>query len=261
MKTLTNLTHLPKTQQAMETFNYIDATPHDHLPTPLNLPQEPSHWVIPLTFNFTFPDETRQYPQQYSTRTQHLPAISQPQHLSTVPITEFQYPVTPVKERHPDHVMTPPQPGSRHPTPDPATPPPDLSDLATTAQELHDSERWEELQEFITQTTFPQSDHAYLQQLFYQSIYQKHKETFGKRRLEPSVKYKLRKTNPLPASITSVKFRSNNHFDDRVRALLDAVFKKNRFPDTDIIDNLVENTGLERKQIRNYFKNKRSRGR
>ena len=135
----------------------------------------------------------------------------------------------------------------------------DHSDLCIVAQSLRERKKWEELKDYISETCFPSKDHSVLQTFFYESVYETYKIERSLKRLTPPQRYRLRKTYPLPSTICGTEFRSNNHLDDNARALLEAVFKRNRFPNPEVVENLVANTGLSAKQVKNYFKNNRSR--
>ena len=259
----------------METFiypSYQDFTSVSDLPSPPPISPFYPSWTIPLTFNFSFPE--MELPSPYlgpsicDTETSTVPALEictgadaslplQPSQ-STLPDTTY-YPSPPVSPTN----STYPTPNiSTYPIPDntPPSSPTGVSDNAAIAQSLYKQGEFDELISYISTTYFPSSDHSLLQTLYYNSLYELHKISTGKRRLIPTQKYRLRKSHPLPSTISSVKFRSNNHFDDNVRSLLLAVFKKERIPSAETIQNLSDNTGLTEKQIRNFFKNKRSRG-
>ena len=250
----------------METYTYPtyqDFTSLDDLPDPV--PVNPSHlfWTIPLSFDFTFPEMELPSPcldVEYST-----------QNVFTVPVldtftgtdeiftgSDGSLPAATKLSNLPplDNSYSSPCP---KPKLSPATSPDHLSEQAATAQSLYDQQEYDELLSYLSVTYFPTSDHSHLQTLYYNSLYELYKISSGKRRLQPTQKYRLRKSNPLPSTISSVKFKSNNHFDDNVRSLLLAVFKKERTPSQETIEMLSEKTGLTERQIRNFFKNKRSR--
>ena len=235
----------------MESFNYPtyqDFTSLDDLPDPVPVTSSHLFWTIPLSFNFTFPEVELPVPchQDVVYCTPEVPPDLPPRNL-TKPVSNL----TPQDDSY----------SSPCPKPklSPATSRDHLSEQATTAQSLYDQQEYDELLSYLSVTYFPTSDHSHLQTLYYNSLYELYKISSGKRRLQPTQKYRLRKSNPLPSTISSVKFKSNNHFDDNVRSLLLAVFKKERSPSQDTIEMLSENTGLTERQIRNFFKNKRSR--
>nr|ADO22647.1 SIX class homeobox transcription factor SIX59e [Mnemiopsis leidyi] len=234
---------------------YQEITSVEDLPEPAPISPFYLAWTIPLSFNFTFPE-------------QELPANPCTAEVSTVPVMEtFTAPSDTSEYNNPDIdtcSLSPPNSPETSPTSTPTSSPntnsTDLSDQAITAQTLYEQKEFDELVTYLSSTYFPSSDHAHLQSLYYNSLYELHMISTGKRRLEPSHKYKLRRSNPLPSTISSVKFRTNNHFDDNVKSLLLAVFKRERTPSPDTIQTLSDKTGLTERQIRNFFKNKRSRG-
>lgn len=249
----------------MESFtypSYQDFTSLSELPPPPPISPFYSSWTIPLTFNFSFPETDLPYlsPSVCNTEIPTVPVLelytgsqtSQPTAPSLPPVSNYTfYPSPPVSPARPTY-----------PTPDssPASSPTGMSDNAAAAQSLYRQGEYDELISYISSNFFPTSDHELLQTLYYNSLYELHKISTGKKRLEPTQKYRLRKSHPLPSTISSVKFRSNNHFDDNVKSLLLAVFKKERTPSPETIQTLSESTGLTERQIRNFFKNKRSRG-
>ena len=234
------------------TSTYQDTISLEDLPHPPPVSPFYLSWTIPLSFNFTFPD-------------QELPTHSCTAETSSVPVMET---FTVTSDAHLSinklDILTPPTSPETTPTSSPASSPANsnthLSDQANTAQTMFDQQQYDELVTYLSTTYFPSSDHSHLQTLYYNSFYELHKISTGRRRLEPSQKYRLRKSNPLPSTISSVKFKSNNHFDDETRSLLMEVFRTNRTPFPETIQTLSEHTGLTERQIRNFFKNKRSRG-
>ncbi|XP_063688439.1 homeobox protein ceh-34-like [Bolinopsis microptera] len=254
----------------MESFiypSYQDVTSLDHLPEPE--PVSPSYlsWTIPLSFNFTFPE--LELPSQCRDNS------TCPTNIFTVPAMETftgsdtsssevltHLPANPAVDMS---ILPPLKSSHRSPCPSPSTSPAssptstNLSDQAITAQSLYDEQQFDELKSYLSVSYFPSSDHPHLQKLYYNSLYELYKISSGKRHLIPTTKYRLRKSNPLPSTISSVKFQSNNHFDDNVKSLLLSVFKKERTPSQETIQMLSENTGLTERQIRNFFKNKRCR--
>ena len=246
---------------------YQDLTSLEDLPDPLPVSPTYLSWTLPLSFNFTFPE--MELPSSchtggpFTVPTLEIFTGSEDTFsgsegsLGSPPTVPMAYEVD-IDLSSPSPWNTPPNSPPSKPTP--TTPPSALSDQATIAESLYQTQQYDELLSYISVTYFPSSDHSYLQTLYYNSLYELYKISSGKRRLEPSRKYKLRKSNPLPSSISSVKFRSNNHFDDEVKSLLMRVFRKERNPSSETIQMLVESTALSEKQIRNFFKNKRCRG-
>ena len=233
------------------------------------------NWTIPLSFNFTFPAKesathitytsavatfsavTCYPPEDSFTRVQSNPDITDNSVLSYSPLTHDYYPLACEVNDALTSNLTPviPPCGTSNKQPSYA----DLSDKCLVAQSLRDQKKWEELKDYISETCFTVSDHSFLQNFFYEAVYEIYKIERGLKRLTPPQRYRLRKTNPLPSTICSTKFKSNNHLDDNARSQLESVFKKYRFPTPEIVQNLVENTGLSAKQVKNYFKNNRSR--
>ena len=214
---------------------------------------EELNWTIPLSFNFTFPDKestphisTTSANEAYTPKEANSKIMEDSSDLSVMQCyTPYKYPLlcdtSEAMTLQPNAPHSPKAPLSVTSYIDPSNT--DHSDLCLVAQSLRDRKKWGELKEYISETCFPSIDHSVLQTFFYESVQ----------------RYRLRKTNPLPSKICSTKFRSNNHLDDNARALLEAVFKRNRFPSPEVVENLVANTGLSAKQVKNYFKNNRSR--
>ena len=230
---------------------------------------EELNWTIPLSFNFTFPDKestphisTTSANEAYTPKEANSKIMEDSSDLSVMQCyTPYQYPLlgdtSEAMTLQPNAPHSPKAPLSVTSYIEPLNT--DHSDLCLVAQSLRDRKKWGELKEYISETCFPSIDHSVLQTFFYESVYETYKIERGLRRLTPPQRYRLRKTNPLPSTICSTKFRSNNHLDDNARALLEAVFKRNIFPSREVVENLVANTGLSAKQVKNYFKNNRSR--
>ena len=258
----------------MESFNYPsyrDCTSVNNLPEPVPASSFYPSWTIPLSFDFTFPELELPSPCQdihnctpsiftvpvivtFTGPQDSLPNLPFLTHLPVPGNSDMSNPILP-----------PPPISYRSPVPSRSSSSSssplstNLSDQAITAQSLYDEQQYDELKSYLSVTYFPSSDHPHLQKLFYNSLYELYKISSGKRHLIPTTKYRLRKSNPLPSTISSVKFQSNNHFDDNVKSILLSVFKKEKTPSQDTIQMLSENTGLTERQIRNFFKNKRSR--
>ncbi|XP_063689937.1 homeobox protein SIX5-like [Bolinopsis microptera] len=248
---------------------YQDYTTVDDLPDPVPVSPFYCSWSIPLSFDFSFPElelpSSCQYLVNSSPGLATIPALE----TFTGSVCQDSLPTLPKLTHFPDtlkvdislpattiHGPTPPP----SPLPTPVPSPTGLSDQSVTAQCLYDEGQYDDVLSYLETTYFPSSDHSFLQNIYYCSLYELFKISSGKQHLIPSQKYRLRKTNPLPSSISAVKFKSNNQFDDKVKSLLLAVFKRERTPSQETIQMLTENTGLSEKQIRNFFKNKRSRG-
>ena len=153
---------------------------------------------------------------------------------------------------------------SSAPKPAVPSPPPTQTPILSSgnshhAQQLHDSGSWTELREYLSAGSFPTSDHATLLEIYYTAIYSLTMIERGLRRLTPTQRYRLRKKYPSPPSISSVKHKANNFHSDSQKELLEAVFRRNTTPGSEEVEMLSGNTGLTEKQIRNFFKNKRSR--
>ena len=137
---------------------------------------------------------------------------------------------------------------------------PDPSPDYKVADCLSSSEQWDDLLNYITTSSFSTSEHAALQKMWFNAVYEIHIKTKNlKKHLTPAVKYRLRKTNPIPASISSVQPSTNNYFTAEAKHLMETVFNVNKRPDPETVKMLSQQTGLTAKQIRNFFKNKRSR--
>ena len=223
---------------------------------------EELNWTIPLSFNFTFPNIESTPRISNTSVNEYNSTIMEDK--SVFPVmqcyTPYQYPLI---VDNSEAMTLKLQPNSHEAPlsvkPDKQLSNADHSDLCIVAQSLRDRKKWGELKDYISETCYPSKDHSILQTFFYESVYETYKIERSLKRLTPPQRYRLRKTNPLPSTICSTKFRSNNHLDDNARALLEAVFKRNRFPSPEVVENLVANTGLSAKQVKNYFKNNRSR--
>lgn len=125
---------------------------------------------------------------------------------------------------------------------------------------LTSSRMWGDLLTHISVSSFPPSEHPSLQKLWFSAVYSQHIETKKKpTHLSPAIKYRLRKQNPIPASISSVNPSTNNYFSKEVKSVLEGVFLVDKRPNPETVRVLCDRTGLTAKQIRNFFKNKRSR--
>ena len=130
------------------------------------------------------------------------------------------------------------------------------------AEELSSSEQWDDVLAYITTTSFNPTEHPSLQKMWFNAVYETYalnKMPANQKHLTPAVKYRLRKQNPVPVSISSIVPCTNNYFSQEVKAALDDAFNYNNRPTPEMVKVLMERTGLTAKQIRNYFKNKRSR--
>lgn len=77
--------------------------------------------------------------------------------------------------------------------------------------------------------------------------------------LTPPQRYRIRKSHPLPKSLSATKFAANNYFDEEIRGVLDGYFARSKYPISEDLVDMMAKTGLRANQIKNYFKNKRSR--
>ena len=240
-------------------YSYLVPFPMEYCPTPSITIEDPA-WTIPLSFNFTFPEYDKELTAQLYTplvESYSFVTDSSTDSCSDSCAASLVNVSTPMVSPLAIHKIAPEASpcGTSYKQPSHA----DISDKCLVAQSLRERKKWEELKYYISETSFAVSDHSFLQNFFYEAVYEIYKIERGLKRLTPPQRYRLRKTNPLPSSICSTKFRSNNHLDDNARSLLESVFKKNRFPSPEMVQNLVENTGLSAKQVKNYFKNNRSR--
>ena len=77
--------------------------------------------------------------------------------------------------------------------------------------------------------------------------------------MTPAQRYRIRRNNPLPKTLSATKFTANNYFDDDTKAILDMFYAKSKYPLVDDCEVIMARTGLKMNQIKTYFKNKRSR--
>ena len=77
--------------------------------------------------------------------------------------------------------------------------------------------------------------------------------------MTPAQRYRIRRNNPLPKTLSATKFTANNYFDDETKAILDFYFARSKYPLPDDCEKMMAKTGLKINQIKTYFKNKRSR--
>ena len=221
-------------------------------------PIEELSWTIPPSFSFSFPD--KQTSTQVTQATAKMIFTDTPSCDST--LTSHSCPIispcgTPSTQQSANPTEPPKSGGtssthqSIHPT--------DLSKRCLSAISLRDRKQWQELKDYITDTCFPTSEHSLLQNLFYEAVYEMYKERRKLQTLTPPQRYKMRKSNPLPPTISSVLFSANNHFDDKTKSILEAAFKKNRTPCPVTVAELSDDTGLSHKQIVNFFRLKRNR--
>ena len=169
-----------------------------------------------------------------------------------IPVTILSPPVTPeppVQSQATRHSPSSPN----------MDPPSETTSQYETAKSLLDSSSWDQLKDHISNSCFPPIEHPSLQQMWFSAVYTLHQETKGLKRISPSVKYRLRKLSPVPVSISSVRPATNNYFSPASRSRMEEVFRVTRHPDPLLVVELVKETGLTAKQIKNFFKNKRSR--
>eukprot|EP00116_Pleurobrachia_bachei_P010954 sb/3471216/ len=133
---------------------------------------------------------------------------------------------------------------------------PELQMVQTAIRDIGDFAR---VKEFICNTTFPVNEHPELQKLWFEAVYGLTRTEKGLPRLTPAVRYRLRKQNPVPPSIASTTPVTNNFHSTDNRALMEEVWRVTRHPDQAILQTLSEQTGLSVRQVKTFFKNKRSR--
>lgn len=134
-----------------------------------------------------------------------------------------------------------------------------IENPALPAYYLFQKQDWQELYHYLSNREFPPEYHPRLQELWFNGHYEEYRSSRGISTLSPHQKYRIRSRNPLPLSLSSIKFRSNNNFSSRVRALLNKYFQKSPYVSSSDLEVLCEKTELSSQQIKNYFKNKRTR--
>ena len=126
---------------------------------------------------------------------------------------------------------------------------------------LFSSKQYEAFVAFVVTNTFEPTKHSQLQEMWMNAHYELKKIRSGLRRLTPHQRYRLRKANPTPASISSVRYKANNRHDEEQTRMLKESFKRNRYPSTEETKCIAEECGLDVAQVKTFFKNRRSRKR
>jgi hypothetical protein len=197
-------------------------------------------------------------PAETQSASQSSPPIHQIGCLSRTPTTSpptthrhqhyhFQPPIEPEETVHLSHHLVLPS--------DLAT----SQNLALPAYYLYKQQDWNRLFHYLSTNTFHPLDHPRLQELWYLAHYEKYRRARGVDVLNPSQKYRIRCKKPTPPSISSTKFKANNTFPPRVKAVLDQCFESTPYVSGSLLNELVARTELSSQQIKNYFKNKRNR--
>ena len=127
------------------------------------------------------------------------------------------------------------------------------------AKILCNSSKWTKLRCHLKSAVFSPLDQSVLQTLWYSSLYEDYKSNRKLKFLTPAQRYRIRRSNPLPDSLSATKFCANKFFDDKTRSIMDHYFTKSKYVLPNDSKDLVTKTGLKLQQIKNYFKNKRSR--
>ncbi|KAH9489441.1 Homeobox protein six4 [Bulinus truncatus] len=118
---------------------------------------------------------------------------------------------------------------------------------------------YRELYAILESHTFDNSNHAFLQQLWYKAHYMEAQKIRG-RPLGAVDKYRLRRKYPLPKTIWDGE-ETIYCFKEKSRQALKDCYKQNRYPTPDEKRSLAKNTGLTLTQVSNWFKNRRQRDR
>ncbi|KAK0041133.1 homeobox protein SIX4 [Biomphalaria pfeifferi] len=118
---------------------------------------------------------------------------------------------------------------------------------------------YRELYAILESHTFENSNHAFLQQLWYKAHYMEAQKIRG-RPLGAVDKYRLRRKYPLPKTIWDGE-ETIYCFKEKSRQALKDCYKQNKYPTPDEKRSLAKNTGLTLTQVSNWFKNRRQRDR
>lgn len=118
---------------------------------------------------------------------------------------------------------------------------------------------YRELYVIIESHKFNESNHSFLQDLWYKSHYMEAQKIRG-RPLGAVDKYRLRRKHPLPKTIWDGE-ETVYCFKEKSRQALKDCYKNNRYPTPDEKRNLAKKTGLTLTQVSNWFKNRRQRDR
>ena len=159
----------------------------EYCPTPSGTIEEPA-WTIPLSFNFTFPEYDKELSAQFYTPL--VESYSFATDSSTDSSTDsceasLVKASTPIVSRLSPKASSC---GTSYQQPSKA----DLSDKCLVAQSLRERKKWEELKDYISETCFPVSDHSFLQNFFYEAIYEIYKIERDVKRLTPPQRYRLK---------------------------------------------------------------------
>ena len=186
--------------------------------------------------------------------------VPRPQHFQPFRTLVLPDNVTPITEHAPSNL---PREHCQDTLPSPL-PTPEVTIVENSvlfALYLYEQRKWTSLKEYLNNNKFHRSFHPKLQDIWYMFLYEEWMESRRLTSLSPPQKYRIRSRNPLPLSISSVKFKSNNMYDAKTRNLLNTFYEVNPYPDrgdNEVVD-IVRQTGLTAYQVKNYFKNKRSR--
>lgn len=118
---------------------------------------------------------------------------------------------------------------------------------------------YRELYAILESHKFEDSNHSFLQQLWYKAHYMEAQKIRG-RPLGAVDKYRLRRKYPLPKTIWDGE-ETVYCFKEKSRQALKECYKQNRYPTPDEKRNLAKKTGLTLTQVSNWFKNRRQRDR
>lgn len=118
---------------------------------------------------------------------------------------------------------------------------------------------YRELYVIVESHKFDESNHSFLQDLWYKSHYMEAQKIRG-RPLGAVDKYRLRRKHPLPKTIWDGE-ETVYCFKEKSRQALKDCYKNNRYPTPDEKRNLAKKTGLTLTQVSNWFKNRRQRDR
>lgn len=118
---------------------------------------------------------------------------------------------------------------------------------------------YRELYVIVESHKFDESNHSFLQDLWYKAHYMEAQKIRG-RPLGAVDKYRLRRKHPLPKTIWDGE-ETVYCFKEKSRQALKDCYKNNRYPTPDEKRNLAKKTGLTLTQVSNWFKNRRQRDR
>lgn len=118
---------------------------------------------------------------------------------------------------------------------------------------------YRELYAILESHEFHDTNHSFLQQLWYKAHYMEAQKIRG-RPLGAVDKYRLRRKYPLPKTIWDGE-ETVYCFKEKSRQALKECYKQNRYPTPDEKRNLAKKTGLTLTQVSNWFKNRRQRDR